>query len=167
MNKLAILVAGGVMLFGLAGCTAAVNQDSAQKALAAGRLDDAVANIQTALEHDPDNPQLKQLAAEIYTRRGVQYYQTGTMIAAADDFHRAVNYYPTYATAWDYLGMIASQQHDWQNAINYGNKAAQLEGKPDPAYVEQARRELARVQSGGLPPRRRSYAPQGRANPGY
>ena len=165
MNKLAILAVGGVMLFALAGCTAAVNQDSAQKALAAGRLDDAAANIQTALEHDPDNPQLKQLAAQIYTQRGVQYYRQGTMIAASDDFHRAVDYYPNYATAWDYLGMIASQQNDWQNAINYGDKAASLEGKPDPAYVEDARRRLAKVQNGGLPPRRRTNEPQ--RSPGY
>jgi Tfp pilus assembly protein PilF len=165
MTKLAIAVAGGVMLLAVAGCTAAVNQDAAQKALAAGRLDEAAADIQTALEHDPDNPQLKQLGAQIFTQRGLQYYQQGTMIAAADDFHRAVGYDPTYAMAWDYLGMIASQQHDWQNAINYGDKAAGLQGKPDPAYVEQARRELARVQSGGLPPRRRTYPPQ--RSPGY
>jgi lipoprotein NlpI len=82
----------------------------------------------------------------------VQYYQSGTMIAAADDFQRAVAYQPNYAMAWDYLGMIASQQHDWQKAINYGDKAASLDGKPDPAYVEQARKELLKVQSGGIRP---------------
>ena len=113
-------------------------RDAAQNALAAGRLDDAANDIQTALAHDPDNLQLKQLAADIFTRRGVQYYQKGAMIAASDDFQRAVAYQPNYAMAWDYLGLIASQQHDWQHAIDYGNKAASLEGKPDPAYVELA-----------------------------
>lgn len=131
---------------------APMSQDAAQRALNEGRLDDAAANIQTALEHDPDNLQLKQLAADVYTRRGVQYYQGGQMIAAADDFHRAVDYYPTYAMAWDYLGMIASAQHNWQDAINYGDKAAGLQGRPDPPYVEQARKELLRVQSGGFRP---------------
>ena len=60
--------------------------------------------------------------------------------------------------AWDYLGLIASQQHDWQKAIDYGNKAATLEGKPDPAYVDLARKELLKVQSGGIRP----YLPPGK-----
>ena len=60
--------------------------------------------------------------------------------------------------AWDYMGMIASQQHDWQKAIDYGDKAASLEGKPDPAYVEDARKQLLKVQSGGFRP----YLPPGK-----
>ena len=74
------------------GACAPMSQDAAQKALDAGRLDEAAADIQTALQHDPDNLQLKQLAADIYTRRGVQYYNDGQMLAAADDFNRATAY---------------------------------------------------------------------------
>jgi tetratricopeptide (TPR) repeat protein len=158
MKKLAVLFVAGLMVFAVAGCFAQVNQSAAQNALAAGRLDEAANDIQTALAHDPDNLQLKQLAADIYTRRGVQYYQMSAMLAAADDFHRAVNYLPTYAMAWDYLGLIASQQHDWRHAIDYGNKAASLEGKPDPAYVDDARKQLLKVQSGGIRP----YLPPGK-----
>ena len=158
MKKLGILLAASLMTLALAGCFAQVNQDAAQKALAAGRLDEAANDIQTALAHDPDNLQLKQLAADIFTRRGVQYYQMGAMIAAADDFQRAVAYQPNYAMAWDHLGLIASQQHDWQKAIDYGSKAASMEGKPDPAYVELARKELLKVQSGGIRP----YLPPGK-----
>ena len=157
MKKLARFSVAGLMIFALAGCFAQVNQSAAQDALAAGRLDEAALDIQTALGHDPDNPQLKQLAADIFTRRGVQYYQMGAMIAAADDFHRAVNYLPTYAMAWDYLGLIASQQHDWKHAIDYGDKGASLEGKPDPAYVIDARKQLLKVESGGFRP----YLPPG------
>ena len=151
MKTMRILLAA-LLALAFAGCFAQGNQTAAQNELATGRLDDAAVNIQAALEHDPDNPTLKHLAAEIFTRRGVQYYQTGTMLAAADDFHRAVGYESTYAEAWDYLGLIASQQHDWQNAIDYGNKAAELEGKPDPAYVQDARKQLLKVQSGGFKP---------------
>lgn len=155
---MAVPFVAGLMIFAMAGCFAQVNQSAAQDALAAGRLDEAANDIQTALAHDPDNLQLKQLAADIFTRRGVQYYQTGTMLAAADDFHRAVNYVPTYAMAWDYLGLIASQQHDWQHAIDYGDKAASLDGKPDPEYVVDARKQLLKVQSGGIRP----YLPPGK-----
>jgi len=158
MTKLRTLLAAGLMALSFAACAAQINQNSAQQAMAAGRLDEAAYDVQAALAHDPDNPQLKQLAADIFTRRGVQYYQTGTMIAAADDFQRAVAYQPNYAMAWDYLGMIASQQHDWQKAIDYGNKGASLDGKPDPAYVALARKELLKVQSGGIHP----YLPPGK-----
>ena|ERR1700722_5187474 len=158
MMKLGLLASAVLMAFAIAGCSAQINQSAAQNALAAGRLDEAANDVQTALEHDPDNLQLKQLAADIFTRRGVQYYQNGTMLAAADDFQRAVAYQPNYAMAWDYLGLIASQQNDWQHAIQYGSKAAGLEGKPDPAYVELARQQLLKVQSGGIRP----YLPPGK-----
>jgi tetratricopeptide (TPR) repeat protein len=88
----------------LQGC-APINQDSAQRALAEGRLDDAAYDIQAALAHDPDNLTLKNLAAQIFTQRGVKSYQSGAMIAASEDFHRAIDYFPTYAPAYDYLGM--------------------------------------------------------------
>ncbi|HYB92368.1 MAG TPA: hypothetical protein VEC38_15130 [Candidatus Binataceae bacterium] len=135
-----------------------LNQGRAETALGEGRLDDAAGYVQGALQSDPDNLQLKELAARIFTQRGVKYYQNGEMIAAGDDFHRAVDYYPTYAPAYDYLGMIAFQQHNWQDAISYGNKAAGLQGKPDPDYVQTARQELLKVQSGGFKP----YIPPGR-----
>lgn len=158
MEKLRIFLVASVAIFSVAGCVAQVNQSAAQNALAAGQLDIAANDIQTALAHDPDNPELKKLAADIFTRRGVQEYQNGEMISAAEDFQRATAYEPTYSMAWDYMGMIASQQHDWQHAIDYGDKAASLEGKPDPAYVVDARKELLKVESGGIHP----YLPPGK-----
>lgn len=148
-----------ILSFAISGAACApINQDQAQNALAQGRLDDAVNDVQAALSHDPDNPQLKNLGAQIYTRRGVKYYQSGQMVAAGTDFQTAASYDPTYAEAYDYMGMIAFQQHNWQDAINFGSKAAGLEGKPDPDYVDMARKELLKVQSGGIRP----YLPRGR-----
>jgi tetratricopeptide (TPR) repeat protein len=144
----------------LTGC-APLHQGAAESAFAQGRFDEAANDVQAALASDPDNLQLKELAAKIFTQRGVKYYQGGQMLAAGDDFHRAVGYNTTYAPPYDYLGMIAFQQHNWQDAISYGNKAAGLEGKPDPGYVEQARKELLKVQSGGFRP----YLPPGRRPP--
>ena len=83
MMKLGLLLPAVLIAFFLAGCSAQVNQNAAQNALAAGRLDEAAADVQTALAHDPDNLQLKSLAADIFTRRGVQYYHQGAMIAAS------------------------------------------------------------------------------------
>jgi tetratricopeptide (TPR) repeat protein len=133
----------------LQGC-APINQDSAQRALAEGRLDDAAYDIQAALAHDPDNLTLKNLAAQIFTQRGVKSYQSGAMIAAGEDFHRAIDYFPTYAPAYDYLGMLSFQQHDWQDAIKYGSMGAGYAGQPDPSYVRDARENLRRLETGGL-----------------
>jgi tetratricopeptide (TPR) repeat protein len=159
MSSTAIAALAATLALELAAC-APINQDRAQTNLAQGRLDDAVHDIQAALQHDPDNLQLKSLAAQIFTQRGVKYYQGGQMIAAATDFNTALGYNATYAPAYDYLGLIAFQQHNWEGAINYGSKAAGLEGKPDPGYVNMARAELHKVRNGGLPP-----APRGRRLP--
>ncbi len=162
MRTLGFLAAAAALSLAMAAC-APLYQDQAQSAFDAGRYDDAAYDIQAALAKDPDNLQLKELAAKIFTQRGFTSYKSGQMLAASDDFHRAVDYYPTYAPAWDYLGMIAFQQHNWQDAINFGSKAAGLEGKPDPAYVQSARDNLRKVQSGGirpyLPARRSSGSP--------
>jgi tetratricopeptide (TPR) repeat protein len=144
----------------MAGC-APVGQDKAQNALAAGRLDDAAYDIQAALARDPDNLTLKHLAAQIYTERGARYYKDGSMIAARQDFMRAIDYFPTYAQAYDYLGMLSFQQRDWQDAIKYGSLGAGYSGQPDPDYVKEARKDLRKIESGGLPPRTR---PRGSSN---
>jgi tetratricopeptide (TPR) repeat protein len=149
MRWVLIASMGLVAAVAFLGC-APLHQGNAQSALAAGRLDDAASEIQAALASDPDNGQIKSLAAQIFTQRGVKYYKNGEMIAAQDDFHRAVDYDPFYGQAYDYLGLIAFSQHDWQNAINYGSKAAGLQGKPNPMYVQQAQAELRKVRSGGL-----------------
>ena len=132
----------------LQGC-APINQDSAQRALDEGRLDDAAYDIQAALAHDPDNLTLKNLAAQIFTQRGVKSYQGGAMIAASEDFHRAIDYFPTYAPAYDYLGMLSFQQHNWQDAIKYGSMGAGYAGQSDPSYVRDARENLRKRETGG------------------
>jgi tetratricopeptide (TPR) repeat protein len=129
---------------------APITQDSAQRALAEGRLDDAAYDIQAALAHDPDNLTLKNLAAQIFTQRGVKYYQAGQMIAASEDFHRAIDYYPTYAPAYDYLGMLSFQQRKWEDAIKYGSMGAGYAGQPEPSYVKDARQNLRKIETGGF-----------------
>jgi len=142
------------LLMGMLFTCAPINQDRAQTALAEGRFDDAVNDVTAALEHDPSNLQLKNLAAQIFTQRGVKYYKGGQMLAAANDFRQAIGYDPTYAPAYDYLGMLSFQQHNWEDAVNFGDKAAGLEGKPDPDYVNAARKEILKVRSGGFRPYR-------------
>lgn len=145
--------AAAIVAIGSALCACAtVHHSNAQSALAQGRLDEAAAEIQSAIADEPSNLELKHLAADIFTRRGVKFYDDQEMLAAADDFQRAVNYDPTYDAAYDYLGLIAFSQHDWENAIGYGQKAAGLSGHPDPLYVKQAEEELRKVRSGGIKP---------------
>jgi tetratricopeptide (TPR) repeat protein len=140
---------------------APMDQGSAQSALAEGRLDDAAYDVQAALARDPDNLTLKNLAAQIFTQRGVKHYQAGEMIAAGEDFHRAIDYYPTYAQAYDYLGMLSYQQRNWQDAIKYGSLGAGYAGEPEPSYVNDARKNLRKIQGGGMPSGSRSSANSG------
>jgi tetratricopeptide (TPR) repeat protein len=142
-----VAIIGGI----LCAC-APINQDRAQTAYAQGRYDDAANDVTAALAHDPGNLQLKHLAAEIFTQRGVQYYKGGQMLAASNDFHNAIGYDPYYAPAYDYLGMLSFQQHNWEDAANFGDKGAGLEGKPDPDYVKSARQQIQKVRAGGFKP---------------
>jgi len=146
-----ILLTAATLAAAIASC-APVAQDQAQSAYAHGRYDEAAYDIQAALAHDPDNPTLMQLAAQIFTQRGVKEFQAGQMISAGEDFQRAINYQPTYAMAYDYMGMLSFQQHNWQDAIKYGSAGAGYAGKPEPDYVKSARRNLLKVQSGGFAP---------------
>ncbi len=151
MKSLLVVISTCVTAALLCAC-APLAQDQAQTAYSQGRYEEAANDITAALRRDPDSPTLKQLAAEIFTQRGVKEYQAGRMIAASDDFHRAINYQPTYAMAYDYLGMLSFQQSNWQDAIKYGSAGASYAGKPDPDYVKSARRNLLKVQSGGFAP---------------
>jgi tetratricopeptide (TPR) repeat protein len=151
MKKLGLIACFAIAISAFAAC-APYHEDMAKSALAQGRVEDAASEIEAALSNDPNNLELKHRAAEIFTRRGVKEYDTGQMIAAQADFQRAVNYDAGYAAAYDYLGLIAFSEHDWHGAINYGQKAAGLQGQPDPVYVQQAQQELAKVQSGGIKP---------------
>lgn len=139
-----------------ASACAATHQDRAQQYLAQGRLDEAGYEIDQALDRDPDNLTIKHTAAEIFTRQGAAEYQRGNLIAADRNLHRAIGYYPTYASAYDYLGMTAFAMHNWQDAIGYGEQGAGYSGQPVPAYVAQARENLRRI--------RWSMPPAGRQN---
>ncbi len=151
MQRVSILFLAAASV-GIFSSCATVHESSAQSELAEGRLDDAAADIQSALASNPDSLQLKHLAAQIFTQRGLKYYQNKEMIAAGDDFRRAVDYDQFYGMAWDYLGLIAFQQHRWKDAVDFGHKAAELQNKPDPPYVQQANSQLVTVLTGGLGP---------------
>jgi tetratricopeptide (TPR) repeat protein len=140
----------------VSGC-AATHQDRAQRYLAQGRLDEAGYEIDRALERDPNNLAIEHTAAEIFTRQGIAEYQRGHLIAAERDFHRAIGYYPTFAAAYDYLGMTAFAMHNWREAIRYGEQGAGYSGQPAPAYVAQARENLRKLRSGMAPAARKRH----------
>jgi tetratricopeptide (TPR) repeat protein len=127
---------------------AATHQGRAQQFYAQGRFDEAGYEIQAALADDPNNLAIRNLAAQIFTQQGVTLYQAGDLTAAGTHFHRAVDYYPTYAQAYDYLGMIAFAEHNWEEAIRYGDQGAGYSGQPAPGYVAQAQANLQKVRSG-------------------
>ena len=134
----------------LCGACAATHQGRAQQFYSQGRFEEAGYEIQAALSSDPDNLAIRNLAAQIFTQQGVGLYQSGDLTAAGTRFHRAIDYNPTYAQAYDYLGLIAFAEHNWEDAIRYGDQGAGYSGQPAPGYVAQARTELQKIRSGRL-----------------
>jgi tetratricopeptide (TPR) repeat protein len=158
------------ILASLCGACAAAHQDRARQLYAQGRFDEAGYEIQAALANDPDNLAIRNLAAQIFTQQGVALYQGGDLIAAGIRFHRAIDYVSTYAPAYDYLGLIAFAEHDWEDAIRYGDQAAGYTGQPTPGYVAQARANLQKIRSGRLFDKRGNHSaatpPPARGNAG-
>jgi tetratricopeptide (TPR) repeat protein len=139
VRKLAlILICGSITA---AACGPA-HQDYARSALQEGRLNDAASQVQLALARHPDDPQVRSLAAQIYTASGAHLFEQGKLQAAAAEFHQAIQYDPNYGAAYDYLGQIAFAQHDWPNAISYGERGAALQNHSMPVYVVRARESL-------------------------
>ena len=85
MKKLSILLTSILLTFLIAGCFAQGEQSTAQSALASGNLELAATNIQAALAREPDNPELKKLGAEIFTRRGGRLSSRGQLSAELRD----------------------------------------------------------------------------------
>lgn len=149
MRRGRLVILGGLTMMLAIGC-AAVHQDRAQQYFAEDQYDKAGYEIQAALSHDPNNLKLRHLAAKIFTQQGNQRYKRGEMIAASQYFNKAIDYDPTYAPAYDYLGILDFAQGNWQGAISNGSAAAGYSGQPVPVYVQQARQQLKRVRSGRM-----------------
>jgi tetratricopeptide (TPR) repeat protein len=135
----------GMLAMLAAGCVP-MHQDLALTALQDGRLNDAVQEVQLALAQSPDDPQVKKLAASIYTNRAARFYYAGNMTAAQADLERARSYDPDYPATWEYLGLVAFSAHNWKDAIADGERAAALAGRPPAAYVATARTQLEGAQ---------------------
>ena len=146
------MMAGMAML--ICAC-ATTHQDLAQQYYSQGRLDQAEYEIQQTLAAKPNDLAAAHLAAEIFTQQGVARYKRGEMISAANYFHRAIDYYPTYAPAYDWLGLTSFAQGDWRDAVKYGSQGAGFSGQPEPGYVQTARRRLSEIRSGRMYIRRR------------
>jgi tetratricopeptide (TPR) repeat protein len=141
VKKKALMLVAGWLIAAGAGC-APVHQDYARSALAEGRVNDALSEIQMVLARHPDEPQAKNLAARIYTAAGVRLLEKKNIEGATRDFRKAIEYDPNYGAAYDYLGQIAFEQGAWASAISYGTQGAELQNHAIPSYVAQARSKL-------------------------
>jgi len=135
----------------LVGC-APTHETLARSALQENRLNDAVDEVRLALLSHQDNPELKRLAAAIYTNRAARFYYAHQLAPAHADLQQALANDPNYSAAWDYSGLVAFSEHNWKDAIVDGERAGVLAGRAPAAYVETARTQLAeerRTMKGG------------------
>ncbi len=149
LNLARIGAIAGLSVVLLSSC-AATHQDRAQEFYRQGRFDEAGYEIEQASADDPDDPTIANLAAQIFTQQGVAKYKIGDYFGAGNYFHRAIDYSPTYGPAYDYLGLIGFAEHNWRDAIRFGNQGAAYSGQPVPGYVALAATEQHKVETGNL-----------------
>ncbi len=89
-----------------------------------GRLSEAVAASQRAVERDP-------LSSFAHWRLGVRFYLSREFELAAQKFHQALELEPTYSAANAYLALVCVQQRKFEEAIQAGAAAeAPYAGSP-------------------------------------
>ncbi|HEX7021605.1 MAG TPA: tetratricopeptide repeat protein [Trueperaceae bacterium] len=78
------------------------------------------------LELAQDEARWGQAAVEAF-REGVDYYDQGRLTRARERFARATSLNPDYSEAWAWLGRVAFEQQDYQDAETYYGHATRLE----------------------------------------
>jgi tetratricopeptide (TPR) repeat protein len=107
--------------------------------LETGRPKEAIAYWQTAVDRDPTDERSQYFlklaqdqskwgidAANAF-REGVELYDQGDMARASERFNRAVGRNEMYSEAWAWLGRVAFEQGNYQNAVTYYQEASTLE----------------------------------------
>lgn len=106
------------------------------------QLDDAVAQLERALQFDANNTQFQGNLAMVYLRRGHEAYQARRTDEAAKDVKRALALNPNSAQAYLLLGELEYQRQHLKEARAAWERALKL----DPALTD-AQQRLERLKS--------------------
>ena len=88
------------------------------------KYDTALADLNRAIELNPEDGQTRY---NVYFNRGLVYFDLENYDAAAEDFVRAAEIDPQSADALAYYGNIRLQQKDFRTALEYCNRALEIE----------------------------------------
>ena len=117
-----------VQLNGIAETTATDYLNRAAAKVAKGDLDDALTDVNRAIELDPKS-------AVAYNGRGVIKKKKGDLDGAIADYNRAIQANPRYALPYYNRGLVEDAKGDVDSAIADYNRAIEL----DPKYVKRVR----------------------------
>jgi len=90
--------------------------ESGKTKLIAGEIEDAIADLTTAI--DSENP-----TADMYILRGEAYMQSGNYRGALDDFNNALEINPTSSVAYYDRALLNTRLEDYDAALNDINNA--------------------------------------------
>ena len=97
-----------------------------------GNLPDALEAFGSAIELDPDMP-------DLYTARGYVYYLYGATSSALADLNRALEINPDSSQAYYYRGLVLASADDPDDAVLNFSKAVQLDPSMTMAYYSRAK----------------------------
>ena len=97
-----------------------------------GNLPDALAAFGSAIQLDPDMP-------DLYTARGYVYYLYGATSSALADLNRSLEINPDSSQAYYYRGLVLASSDDPDDAVLNFSKAVQLDPGMTMAYYSRAK----------------------------
>jgi len=77
--------------------------------LETGDYDQAIKDFEKMIQLEPDNAQPKQILANVYLKRGIEYDKKGDYAHAAADFEKVLKFKPDDNTACELLEMAKAE----------------------------------------------------------
>lgn len=115
-----------------------------EQLIAARKFPEALARLQPLLEDNPEDPDIRRLAARTGTAYGSLLFTQGRFQSAAELWRQAVKLQPDLSAAWLGLARVAIRRGAFQSAESFIGRAADLEPENPDVVLVRARLQYER-----------------------